>query len=107
MRKPSPHVLKRDRLRIDEDNICKEFGTSGSDLRDVNYDGRTRFQDIVANRLNVNRAIREIVLPRLDAVELQFANIRTQLDRIERVLNSLARGENTIKEFRPFPDGEG
>lgn len=83
VRKPTPHMLKRDRRRIDEDNVCAEFETAGDNLRDVNNDTRTRFQDIVANALNVRRAIRELVLPRLLELESQVADLRARLDRIE------------------------
>lgn len=78
-RKPTPHMLKRDGQRIDEDNVCSEFDRSGSELRDVNNDTRTRFQDIVANALNVRRAIRQLVLPRLDEIESQLAALRAQI----------------------------
>jgi|GEM_PF-2770584 len=86
VRKPTPHVIKRDRLQIDEDNICKEFSRSGSELGDVRYDGRTRFQDIVANRLNTCRAIRTLVLPRIEQLEAGLAALQSQLNRIEELL---------------------
>jgi hypothetical protein len=84
VRKPTPHVIKRDGLRIDADNVCKEHVSSGTHLlSDTSYDGRTRFQDILSNSLNVRRALRDLLLPRLTAVELELAAIRDQLQRIE------------------------
>ena len=78
-RKPSSRVLKRDGRRIDADNICQEFDTSGMELSDVRNEGRTRFQDIIANALNMRRAIRELVLPRLIALESEVAALRVEL----------------------------
>lgn len=56
--------MKRDGDRLDEDNVCKDF--MGSYVGSFNFDGpgRFRFFDIMANRLNVRRAIREIALPK-------------------------------------------
>jgi hypothetical protein len=87
VRKPSPHVIKRDGLRIDPDNVCSEFSGSGSSLRGDD-DRRIRFQDIVATALNTRRAIRELVLPRLSALEAEVQSLRKQLDRIERAVTS-------------------
>lgn len=58
-------------------------------MSDANNQGRTRFQDIVANRINLQRTIRELVLPRLETVESQVTEIKAQLDRVEGLLRSL------------------
>jgi hypothetical protein len=87
VRKPSPHILKRDRLRIDEDNVCKEFPNSGLKwLIDVTNDRRIHFQGIIATALNVRRAIRALLLPRLEAMEAELASVQQQLDRIENAI---------------------
>ena len=88
-RKPAQRIMKRDGIRIDADNVFREIDISGDFMSDANNQGRTRFQDIVANRINLQRTIRELVLPRLETVESQVAEIKTQLDRIEGLLKSL------------------
>jgi hypothetical protein len=86
VRKPSARVLKRDGRRIDADNVCQEFSGAGRELSDVNNDTRTRFQDIIANSLNLRRAVRSLLLPRLQALESELAALHVQLDRVEQVL---------------------
>jgi hypothetical protein len=90
VRKPTPHVIKRDNLRIDEDGICMGHLESGAELSDINNQTRTRFQDILANSLNARRAVRDIALPVLVALQKDIAGIRAQLDRIE---SQLAHGQ--------------
>ena len=86
MRKPLPKVIKREHLKIDEDGICKESLDPGKWLCDDTRSNRFRFQDIVANRHNTRRAIRELALPELAAIREEVAAMRSQLDRIERLL---------------------
>jgi hypothetical protein len=88
-RKPSPHVMKRDNLRIDPDGVFKEFVSSGRHLlSDVKYEDRTRFQDILANSLNARRAIRALVLPQLESLVSQVAAMQEQLQRIEDAIRA-------------------
>lgn len=88
VRKPSPVVLKRDRLRIDSDGVTREYSIPGKELSDVHNENRTRLQDVVATRLNTRRALRELVLPELKAMQNDIRSLRTQLDRIEELLRS-------------------
>ncbi len=85
-RKPSPQAMKREHLKIDEDGICKEDLEAGKWLCDSMHPNRFRFQDIIANRLNMRRSIRELALPELAAIREEVAAMRSQLDRIERLL---------------------
>ena len=88
VRKPLPKIIKRDRLRIDEDGVCIEWLGPGRELSDVNNETRTRFQDIIATKLNARRAIREMVLPELATIRQEIATLRSQLDRIELLLGN-------------------
>ncbi len=88
-RKPAERIMKREGIRIDADNVFRETDVSGDFMSDANNQGRTRFQDIVANRINLQRTLRELLLPRLETLELQVAEIKTQLDRVEGLLDSL------------------
>lgn len=87
IRKPSKQELKRERVRIDPDGVAREWASNGSNLSDVENESRTRFQDIIATSLNTRRAIRDLVLPRLDEVSQEVAKLREQLDRIEALLS--------------------
>ena len=86
VRKPTPHVMIRDNLRIDVEGVCREWMTAGKKYSDYRLENRFRFMDIMANRLNVRRAIREIALPELVAVREEIAALGAQLDRVEQLL---------------------
>lgn len=86
IRKPSKQELKRERVRIDPDGVAREWADGGRNLSDVQNETRTRFQDIIATRLNTRRAIQELVLPRLDQLSEQVEGLGAQLDRIEALL---------------------
>jgi hypothetical protein len=86
IRKPPRRIMKRDHLRVDAVGICNESLQPGKELANANYEERFRFQNILAISLNTRRAIREIVLPELAALHEEIAAVRSQLDRIERLL---------------------
>lgn len=86
-RKPAERIMKRERIRIDADNVFRETDVSGDFMSDANNQGRTRFQDIVANRINLQRTLRDLVVPRFETLELQIAEIKAQLDRLEGLVN--------------------
>ena len=99
IRKPSKQELKREHVRIDPDGVAREFAGSGRELSDVYNETRTRFQDIIATRLNTRRAIWELVLPRLTKTMEEVGKLRAQLDRIEALLIS-------GQAHSPAPPGE-
>lgn len=86
IRKPVPKIIKRDNLKIDEDGITNDLMDAGKHISDWQNETRFRFQNILANRLNTRRAIRELVLPELSEVRDQVASMKEQLDRIESIL---------------------
>jgi hypothetical protein len=86
IRKPSSHFIKTYRLLIDEDNVCQEFVDSGEWFWDQSDDYRFRFHDIVSNALNMRRAVRAVLLPRLESLEAEVVAVRAQLDRIEQAI---------------------
>lgn len=88
VRKPTPHIIKRDKLKIDEDGVCQEFAGAGRELSDVHNETRMRFQDIIAMRLNTRRAIRELVLPHLLKLEQDLNDLHNRLDAIQGMLAS-------------------
>ena len=88
VRKPTPRAIKRDKLQIDEDGVCQGFMDSGKQYSDGNCENRFRFQNIMANRLNTRRSLREIVLPGLVQLQNDMADIRKQLEAIQNLLTS-------------------
>ena len=88
IRRPSKQELKRDRVRIDPDGVARAFADAGKNLSDIHNETRTRFQDIIATNLNTRRAIRELILPRLNEALEGIGELRARLDRIEAELTA-------------------
>ncbi len=84
-RKPATRILKRDKKRIDLDNIIESWRTSGVELRTAD-ERRFRFFDIITNSLNNRRNIRDLVLPALEGISRQMAELQASISRIEERL---------------------
>jgi hypothetical protein len=93
-RKPARRIMKRDHCRIDADGVLSDISRNGKELRDWHYEGRFRFQDIIANRLNARRAIRELVLPELAALRAALTALRSDLARLEELRDQVAGPPN-------------
>lgn len=79
IRKPSPHVIKRDHLRIDEDGVAFVFSGAGRELSDWHNESRMRFQDVIASNLNTRRALRDLILPPLHDLRSEVAALRAEV----------------------------
>ncbi len=66
------------------DRVSGESPRDGKGLSDAKFEGRTRFQDIISIALNTRRIVRGLIVPDLHAMRMQIAEMRSQLDRIER-----------------------
>jgi hypothetical protein len=104
IRKPAPKIIKRDNLKIDDDGVCEETLRSGKHVSDCQYENRFRSQNIIANRLNTRRSIREIVLPKLAMMQQEIAAMRTQFDRIEQMLIESKKSYNPLPEHFNIQD---
>lgn len=80
-RRPSPRILRRDHHPPDEDGVFQSSPRNGKELSDPRYDGRTRFQDIIATNLNTRRALRELVLPAIAELHAEIAALRQALNQ--------------------------
>jgi hypothetical protein len=89
IRKPLPKKIKEEHIKIDEDGVCdKGWYSDGKQYSDINAANRFRFQDIMVNRLNTRRAIRELIFPCLFKLEKDMDDMRNQLNRIEQLLTN-------------------
>jgi len=88
VRKPTLRTIKQEKLRFDEDGVCREWSRAGQELSDVYNESRTRFQDIIATRLNTRRAIREMVHPYLLKLQKDIDEVHKKLDRVLQLLES-------------------
>ena len=100
VRKPPPKTIKRDKIRIDQDGVCHDYAGAGKELSDVHNESRMRFQNIIATRLNTHRAIREMVLPRLEKLQGDINEIRLKLDCIQELIS----GQREALEEPEFRD---
>jgi hypothetical protein len=82
-RKPSDRKIKEDGLYIDEDLVFKEHKYGADEWGSWPEDRRRELGQIMAIRLNTRRAIRELVLPKLEAIENSLSRIESRLDRID------------------------
>jgi hypothetical protein len=77
--------------RIDDDLVCQELHYGSHDFKQWEVEQRVRFSDILANRLNMRRAIRELVLPELATMQQSLAELSARFDRVEAALTTLQR----------------
>jgi hypothetical protein len=86
VRKPSRRVLKDYRVEIDTDGVG--FETLKNDwhtFREPDCEERRRRHDLIANRLNVRRAIRDLVLPELTALAERLSRLEQQITELKSV----------------------
>lgn len=87
-RKPLPKEIKQDGLHIDADFVCKEFQSTPGEFGTWPDGQRARFSDLLANRINMRRAIRDIVIPVLADIQTSIEKLNKRLDEIELTLNN-------------------
>jgi hypothetical protein len=82
IRKPHPKEMKRRGHRVGKDGETNVSVRSGFELSNWNDEGRLRFLDIIATNLNTRRAIRELVVPKLDAMLGEIKALNERMDGI-------------------------
>jgi hypothetical protein len=85
-RKPTEKKLKDDGLKIDEDGVFRESFYDPTYWHKWEPEKRTKLGEVLANRMNTRRALRELVLPELNAMQESIDSLREQLDRVEKLL---------------------
>lgn len=92
IRKPAGRIMKRRCQKPDADNVCDERRGSYVESFPIDDPGRLRFFDIMANRLNTRRAIRELVLTRLDEMDRRIEAIQKQVEQIAQQVQHVRAG---------------
>lgn len=87
VRKPVPKIIKRDKLKIDEEGVCHEQTGAGKELSDAHNESRFRFQDIISTRLNMKRLIREMIFPYLIKLQKDITEVHNKLDQIQKLMS--------------------
>lgn len=86
-RKPSTKKIKQDGIHIDADFVCTEYYYGPTDPRGWDLDQRVRIANLLANRMNMRRTVRDLVLPELAALSQRVESLQQQLTRIENTLS--------------------
>ena len=97
-RKPSPKSIRQRGYRIDADGVLNQKSQAGQELK-YGDERKFRGQDILANRLNTRRAIRELVLPVLEELRREIATLRAEIGQLSKqkpasVVDRETRGES-------------
>ncbi len=87
-RRPSARQIKYDGIFVDEDFVFQEFKYKSSDWYGWPDQERRELCQIMAIRLNTRRAIRELVLPELKAIQSAMESLISRLSSIEQRLNN-------------------
>ena len=82
-RKPSDKRIKEDGVHVDADFVFREYKYGPSDWHTWPDNHRRELGQIMAIRLNTRRAIRELLLPKLEAIQASLDDIQSRLDRLE------------------------
>ncbi len=90
VRKPSPKRIKEDGIRVDPDLVTDEGYYAVSQFPGWPEEIRIRNCDLLANRMNVRRAIRDLVIPELAKIESAMLKLNERLDRLAE---SIARSD--------------
>ncbi len=75
-RKPSDKRVKGDELWIDDDGVFQEYRYSPTGWHSWEPEKRAKTAEILANRLNMRRAIRELVLLELRSLHQSIELLR-------------------------------
>ncbi|QDT05333.1 hypothetical protein K227x_37330 [Rubripirellula lacrimiformis] len=85
-RKLSSKRIKEERIYVCPDGVQREYMHKPNELCTWSLEQRIRSCDILSNRLNTRRAIRELVLPEIAALADTLQRIEKRLDAIERYI---------------------
>lgn len=76
-RKPHPNEM-RDGRRIEADGVCRRTIRTAEDLSESSETDKIIFQVSMAAALNMRQVLRDLVLPRLEAIERRLDALETR-----------------------------
>jgi hypothetical protein len=82
-RKPSGRKIKDEGISIDVDCVIRDYRYSSKSFECADVSQRVRMSDLLSNRLNMRRTVRELVLPCLANIVATLRSIEERLERIE------------------------
>lgn len=82
-RKPSKKRIAQDGIHICPDGVFREYHYSPTYWHTFKDEERHEICVTLANRLNTRRAIRELVLPELNAIRLSLDAMLKRIDKLE------------------------
>ncbi|MCU0980787.1 MAG: hypothetical protein MUF25_16680 [Pirellulaceae bacterium] len=94
-RKPFERRIKEEGIHIDEDGVFREALYSPTSWHSWNDEQRREAVTILANRLNMRRAIRDLVLPELKELKTVLLDIEKRLRQIEQAIAKADRRDAT------------
>ncbi len=69
---------------VDADFVYREYHHGHNDIYEWSEDQRARASSLLADRLNTRRAIRELVLPELEAIKEFLDSLHQRISRVEK-----------------------
>ena len=90
-RKPTDKRIKEEGWSIDDDGVYRETLYDSDYWKTWEPEKRYKAVELLANRLNTRRAIRELILPELKSLHESIDSLRKQLDRIEDAITRNGR----------------
>jgi hypothetical protein len=89
-RKPTKLKIADEGIHIDSDYVMREYRYSSSGtFEGASNEQRVRMADLLSNRLNMRRTIRELVLPCLANLQAMLRTLDERLQRIEEAVSTL------------------
>ena len=82
--KPSNRRIKEEGIYVCPDGVFSEHYYSPTYWHTFKLEERREITATLANRLNTRRAIRELVMPQLEAIQQALDSISKRLEQIER-----------------------
>ena len=85
-RKPSARKLKEDQLKIDDELVFWELSYGADEFAAWELDQRVRTADLLSNRMNMRRTVREVLMPQLASIQATLVDVAKRIARIKAAL---------------------
>lgn len=100
-RKPSAKRIKEDGIHICPDGVFREYFYGPTYWHTFDDDARKELTRTLANRINTRRAIRELVLPELDAIKESLEKLHERISLVEKQILNASHQKGNSKQAAP------